>query len=235
MNTEFEDLLKIIIGNSNVLGNMSFISFLILIVISLFSSILIGYLYLFFYQNKSTGSQVFRAFPLLGISITTIFICIQFSLPLSLGLLGALSIVRFRTPIKEPEEIGFIMLLIAASIAIATFNIGFLLLLIVTSFLGLFFIRKFLPGYAIVHSNGMAMLTLSATEIDKFTDQIEQTFESLLINPKAENVVDQGKMVTVCYRFDGLKCQSLAKTHATVAKQFPSINLKLYLHKPGIL
>ena len=26
------------------------------------------------------------------------------SLPLSLGLLGALSIVRFRTPIKEPEE-----------------------------------------------------------------------------------------------------------------------------------
>ena len=68
---------------------------------------------------------MYRAFPLLGVSITAIFVCIQFSLPLSLGLLGALSIVRFRTPIKEPEEIGFIMLVIAASIATATFKLAF--------------------------------------------------------------------------------------------------------------
>jgi len=31
-------------------------------------------------------------------------------------LLGALSIVRFRTPIKEPEEIGFIMLVVASAL-----------------------------------------------------------------------------------------------------------------------
>ena len=48
---------------------------------------------------------------------------------MSLGLLGALSIVRFRTPIKEPEEIGFIMLVIAASIATATFKLAFVGLL----------------------------------------------------------------------------------------------------------
>ncbi len=41
----------------------------------------------------------------MGLSITAIFICIQFSLPLSLGLLGALSIVRFRTPVKELRAI----------------------------------------------------------------------------------------------------------------------------------
>ena len=38
---------------------------------------------------------------------------------MSLGLLGALSIVRFRTPIKEPEEIGFLMVVIATSLAIS--------------------------------------------------------------------------------------------------------------------
>ena len=99
--------------------------FLVLLGISLAGSLLASLLYVHFYSSRATGSQVYRAFPLLGLSITAIFVCIQFSLPLSLGLLGALSIVRFRTPIKEPEEIGFIMLVIAASIATATFKLAF--------------------------------------------------------------------------------------------------------------
>ena len=99
--------------------------FIFLMATSLAGSLLASYLYLQFYSSRATGSQVYRAFPLLGLSITAIFVCIQFSLPLSLGLLGALSIVRFRTPIKEPEEIGFIMLVIAASIATATFKLAF--------------------------------------------------------------------------------------------------------------
>ena len=105
------------------------VPFLVLLVISLAGSLLASLLYVQFYSSRATGSQVYRAFPLLGLSITAIFVCIQFSLPLSLGLLGALSIVRFRTPIKEPEEIGFIMLVIAASIATATFKLAFVGLL----------------------------------------------------------------------------------------------------------
>ena len=105
---------------------IGWVAFLFLMGLSLVSSLGITYLYLQFYGARATGSQVHRAFPLLGISVTAIFVCIQFSLPLSLGLLGALSIVRFRTPVKEPEEIGFIMLVIATSIACATFKIEFL-------------------------------------------------------------------------------------------------------------
>ena len=74
-----------------------------LLLLSAAVSFFISFLYLTFYKDRGTGSQIHRSFPLLGLSITAIFICIQFSLPLSLGLLGALSIVRFRTPIKEPE------------------------------------------------------------------------------------------------------------------------------------
>ena len=36
-----------------------------------------------------------------------IFLIIQTSIPLGLGLLGALSFVRFRTPIKDPPRSGF--------------------------------------------------------------------------------------------------------------------------------
>ncbi len=86
-------------------------------------------LYQFSYENRETGSQIHRSFLLIGPSVTLLFITVQLSLPLSLGLLGALSIVRFRVPIKEPEEIGFLMVVIAASIACATYNYGLLAIL----------------------------------------------------------------------------------------------------------
>ena len=97
-----------------------------LFITALIAALLAAYaaagMYRFFYERRGTGSQVHRAFPLLAIAITTLFIGVQLSIPLSLGLLGSLSIIRFRTPIKEPEEVGFIMLVIAASISAATFN-----------------------------------------------------------------------------------------------------------------
>ncbi len=135
MPSQLKDLLD---GSSTAtMQQIGVVPFLVLLGISLAASLLASLLYVHFYSSRATGSQVYRAFPLLGLSITAIFVCIQFSLPLSLGLLGALSIVRFRTPIKEPEEIGFIMLVIAASIATATFKLAFVGLLFALAFLAL--------------------------------------------------------------------------------------------------
>ncbi|MCB2215890.1 DUF4956 domain-containing protein [Desulfofustis glycolicus] len=126
--------------------NVSFAGFALLMVISIIMAILVSQLYVKFFDAHATGSRIHRSFPLLGPAITAIFITVQFSLPLSLGLLGALSIVRFRTPIKEPEEIGFILLVVACSITIATFNVAFAVILYLSVLLMLFFLR-FLPGF----------------------------------------------------------------------------------------
>ena len=75
--------------------------FLMRMLISLVVSLFLSYLYLTFYKNRATGSQIHRSFPLLGVSITSIFICIQFSLPLSLGLLGALSMLAYQPWLME--------------------------------------------------------------------------------------------------------------------------------------
>jgi hypothetical protein len=86
--------------------------FMFAMLVSVLVALIVSVLYQLFYEDRATGSHIHRAFLLLGPSITALFIAIQFSLPLSLGLLGALSIIRFRTPVKEPEEAGFIMLLV---------------------------------------------------------------------------------------------------------------------------
>jgi len=92
------------------------------ILFSLIASIVTYLIYQLFYGSRHIGAGVHRTFIIGGPAITALFLGIQVSIPLSLGLLGALSFVRFRTPVKDPAEIGFLLLLIASSIGAATEN-----------------------------------------------------------------------------------------------------------------
>lgn len=112
------------------LDQTTFIAYLIAIGLSLLFAGLVDLLYRAYFLKDGRGIQVNRAFIIIGPAVTAIFLVIQFSLPLSLGLLGALSFVRFRTPIKEPEEIGFILLVIACSLSCAVFRFEVAFLLI---------------------------------------------------------------------------------------------------------
>lgn len=57
-------------------------------------------------------------FPLLTLSTVLVIFVVKSSLALSLGLVGALSIVRFRAAIKEPEELVMLFFCIAAGLAL---------------------------------------------------------------------------------------------------------------------
>jgi len=67
-------------------------------------------------SNKKLFSNTFYAFAL---AIFLIITSIKASLALSLGLVGALSIVRFRTAIKEPEQLVYLLMIIGVSISLA--------------------------------------------------------------------------------------------------------------------
>lgn len=66
-------------------------------------------------SNKNRLAPVF-----VFIAATTMLVIaiVKTSLALSLGLVGALSIIRFRTPIKEPEELAYLFLSIALGIGL---------------------------------------------------------------------------------------------------------------------
>ncbi len=118
--------------------NIDLIEMAVALVASLGASIAVYLMYHLFYGSRTIGAGVDRAFIIGGPAITALFLGIQSSIPLSLGLLGALSFVRFRTPVKDSAEIGFLLLLIASSIGIATgtYPIVIVLFLIVFATLG---------------------------------------------------------------------------------------------------
>lgn len=65
--------------------------------------------------NRNEFAQVF---PLVLLTTILIISIVKSSLALSLGLVGALSIVRFRTPIKEPEELAYLFISIAIGLGL---------------------------------------------------------------------------------------------------------------------
>ena len=66
----------------------------------------------------SDSDSVTRVFPLLTMVTTAVIAVVNSSLALSLGMVGALSIVRFRAAIKEPEELVYVFLCITIGITL---------------------------------------------------------------------------------------------------------------------
>ncbi|MDE2744440.1 MAG: DUF4956 domain-containing protein [Chloroflexota bacterium] len=145
----------------DILGPTSEIAleeYLLAMIVSLAASIAIYVLYLIFYRDWQRGAGIHRVFLLAGPAITLLFIAIQWSLPLSLGLLGALSFVRFRTPIKDPAEIGYLLVVIASSIGAATYNYELIGILFAA-------VALVLVGQRIFGSTGLRGLTAGSRDL----------------------------------------------------------------------
>lgn len=75
-------------------------------------------LYLRFSRGVSNRESFSATFIPLTITIVLVITVVKSSLALSLGLVGALSIVRFRAAIKDPEELIYLFFCIAVGLAL---------------------------------------------------------------------------------------------------------------------
>lgn len=91
---------------------------------------IVSWFYKKFSQSLGGKTHVGSILPLIGLTVFMVIVVVKSSLALSLGLVGALSIVRFRTPIKEPEELGYLFLTIAVGLG---FGAGYKIITIITT------------------------------------------------------------------------------------------------------
>lgn len=113
----FNDILR-----SSFLENVTSISMLDM-VIALGLSFALGLFIFFVYKKTYAGVMYSASFGITLIAMTMItsllILAVTSNVVLSLGMVGALSIVRFRTAIKEPSDIAFLFWSIAAGIVLA--------------------------------------------------------------------------------------------------------------------
>lgn len=93
--------------------NISVLDFLINLLLTLISSYLLSFVYSRYGASLSNRGKLGQTLVLLSITTMIIITIVKSSLALSLGLVGALSIVRFRTAIKEPEELAYFFIAIS--------------------------------------------------------------------------------------------------------------------------
>jgi hypothetical protein len=141
---------------------------------------LLGLLYYRYGDSLSNRKSFGRNFVILAVTTMIIISIVKSSLALSLGLVGALSIVRFRSAIKEPEELSYLFLNIAIGLGfganqrIATI-IGF-------SFLAIYLISKKVLYKKGAYETQNLILTLNIANPDK--DQLIGVIDILRQNTK---------------------------------------------------
>lgn len=124
----FNDVFK-----SSFLENVTTISFLDVLIAMAFACVLGAFIF-FVYKRTFQGVMYSSGFgiTLVGLTMVTtlVILAVTSNVVLSLGMVGALSIVRFRAAIKEPFEIVFLFWALAAGIVIGA---GMFLLAIIGS------------------------------------------------------------------------------------------------------
>ena len=113
----FKDIFK-----SSFLDNVASISIFDM-VLALVLAFGVGLFIFFIYKKTFAGVMYSSSFGVTLVALTMIttlvILAVTSNVVLSLGMVGALSIVRFRTAIKEPLDIAFLFWAIAAGIVLA--------------------------------------------------------------------------------------------------------------------
>ena len=127
--------------------DVNFLDLIINLLIAFFLGLILAFIYRKYGNAISNRSLFSNNFVLIITTTTLMIFVVKSSLALSLGLVGALSIVRFRAAIKEPEELAYLFLTIAIGVGLgANYKIltcvAFVMIIIFIIFQNYFFIKK---------------------------------------------------------------------------------------------
>ena len=164
-------------------------------VICIIMSFVVRYFYIR-YSNSIAGKlNLGNILPILSSIIFLVILVVKSSLALSLGLVGALSIVRFRTPIKEPEELVYLFLAIAIGLGCAA---NYVLVTTLITLATLIFVYFFLSDNKDVRGTSEYSLSINWSKSNISLNDILKTFYSksssitLLrfnVNPESNNAI----------------------------------------------
>jgi len=162
----------------NSAPDISYSNFIIAILVSAFLALIIKSAYIKLSRTLNDRVYFSDTFIPLAIITTLVITVIKFSLALSLGLVGALSIVRFRAAIKEPEELVYLFFIIG--IGLANGANQFLVSIICTFFIIIIlFVKKYYDDKKNSQNLSDSSVNVMQIEITDSKDGIEKIIESL--------------------------------------------------------
>lgn len=215
--------------NSNI--EIDFGNFFIAILLSFLLSLIVKFTYVKVGRALNDKDYFSDTFIPLAIITTLVITVIKFSLALSLGLVGALSIVRFRAAIKEPEELVYLFFIIAIGLANGAnqFILSIIATVIIVAFL---FLRNFYKnrknndGNFNSDSNILSINILDSDkkDIDEIIDRLKKSFKYLKL--KSANIENKNCNYIFWYEAENQKIEILLKEITNLSDEY--LNISIY-------
>jgi len=187
--------------------------FINIIIVAILVSLLRIY-YIHFGHAISNRRKFSNNFLPLALGTLLIIMIVKSSIALSLGLVGALSIVRFRAAIKDPEELTFLFITIGIGLAGGANQPVLAIVAFVSIILILFFSRQF-GNKADFKKEDRLYVNISTDEEDlkKITDLLSTIFS--YVELKRLDTLEKGLDVSFICKADSLDQLSQAKKAIT--------------------
>jgi hypothetical protein len=200
--------------NSNV--QLDFSNFILAIILSLILAYIVKFTYIKVGRALNDKDYFSDTFIPLAIITTLVITVIKFSLALSLGLVGALSIVRFRAAIKEPEELVYLFFVIAIGLSNGAnqFLLSILATILISSFLfirSFYFRKKNKDAFFSADSNilNISILNNEKFKIDSLIEDIKKNFMYLKL--KSANIEEKESNYVFWFELNKIDSSDLLK------------------------
>ncbi len=164
---------------ANTSTQLSLSDSIIIIGLALIAGLFLRYIYYKYSLTFSSKVSFGNSILLLTISVAAIIAIVKTSIALSLGLVGALSIVRFRTAVKEPYNLAYLLLSICVGISIGASQYLFTLLIAIVGYCSIYYIYK-----------------RSARNIDKGELLNAESIDTIALTlPRETNIIELSKIL----------------------------------------
>lgn len=184
-----------VLTNNITLPQISLNSLIINFLISILLSLILCWHFNTRSQKRFLKRDLGLVLPVICLTTLLVITIVKSSLALSLGLVGALSIVRFRTPIKEPEELAYIFLAIAIGLSlgadqkfVAIVSLPIILLLISL-------IDRIRP--ALKPLDGNLLISIEVEDANNSSEQILKLIQSITPEVNLRRLEQQGDNLSI--------------------------------------
>lgn len=178
------------------------------------------------YGNAVSNRARFAAnFVPLALTTMSIMIIVKPSVALSLGLVGALSIVRFRAAIKDPEELTYLFLTIAIGLATGADQPVIAIIVVAFILLFLFLSKKISNDSAFKKEDRFYVnITTDLSSLLPFNEALQKSFREVELK-RMDTLPNKGLDLSFICKVSSIQDVQIAKDNITKLSEQTTISI----------
>jgi len=185
------------------------------------------------YSNTLSNRRLFgNNFILIAMTTMLIITIVKSSLALSLGLVGALSVIRFRAAIKEPEELAYLFLAISLGLGFGANQGNITIVALIIIAIIIYMLKK--QSYVYEDNNNLNLTIMSQNPKEIDLEQIIEILKKHSSGVSIKRLDESEKVFEASFLVNFENYKDLIKTKSNIQKLDQKINIT-YLDRSNII